>query len=227
MRGRKARRKCRKKCNHGNIQCEDIIRRVDTSLTSKCDSFRDLQCPSVAPTKGLCLQGSSPLAPTKGLCLQGPSPPGSYQGALPPGLPQLKAAMFGSTFVAAECKKIRGLWVRAIKEPTFHQKWGSLGDNRDNQQKCGVHPHHLHNGSAPPPRHPGSPWLRHWPTLSYQKMVLKTRFLFVCFLFVLFCFVFCQKAQNFMVRNIRLCLNFTSMWYKQFYKEMYGETLNF
>ena len=35
-------------------------------------------------------------------------------------------------------QKIGGLWVKAIEEPTFHQKRGSLGDSRDNQQKYGV-----------------------------------------------------------------------------------------
>ena len=61
-------------------------------------------------------------------------------------------------------QKIGGLWVRAIKEPTFHQKvWGLGWQQRQSAKiwvirwqqrwKWGVfgalHPRHLHNGSAP------------------------------------------------------------------------------
>ena len=38
-------------------------------------------------------------------------------------------------------QKSRGLWLRAIEEPTFHQKKnvGSLGDSTNNQQKIWGH----------------------------------------------------------------------------------------
>ena len=39
-----------------------------------------------------------------------------------------------SSFLWQPNAKIGGLYVRAIKEPTFHQ----MGDSRDNQQKYGV-----------------------------------------------------------------------------------------